>query len=73
MDRETGVTFNPGGTYSFQVDVTDKGEPGSGPNVTTPDTYAFRIWDTTTGQTYYQVGTPTAQVNINGGNVQVKP
>jgi len=29
------------------------------------------VWDTSTG-TYYQLGTPAAQLAIVGGNIQVK-
>jgi hypothetical protein len=70
VDRATGVTYNTGGNYLFQVDVSDLAEPGSTPGVG-PDTYAIRAWDST--GTYYQLGTPAAQIKINGGNIQVKP
>jgi hypothetical protein len=72
ISRTTGQMFSlgGGGIYSYQVDVTDNGEPGSSAS-TKPDTYAIRIW-TSTG-TYYQLGTPTSQVALNGGNLQVKP
>jgi hypothetical protein len=66
----TGVAYSLGGNMQFQVNVTDKGEPGSSSS-TTPDTYAIRVWDGT--GTYYQLGTPAAQLNINGGNIQVRP
>jgi hypothetical protein len=69
VDRVTGVAYSLGGNYQFQVDVTDKGEPGSSASVT-PDTYAIRVWNSL--GTYYQLGTPTAQVPINGGNIQVR-
>jgi len=71
VNRLTSVAYSLGGNYNFQVDVTDKGEPGSSSS-TTPDTYAIRVWDSTTG-TYYQLGAATAQLPINGGNVQVRP
>jgi hypothetical protein len=71
VDRVTGVAYSLGGNYSFQVDVTDNGEPGSSA-ATTPDTYAIRVW-TSSGGTYYQLGTPTSQVPLNGGNIQVRP
>lgn len=67
VDRATGIAYSLGGGYQFQVDVTDKGEPGAG-----VDTYALRLWVTATGS-YYQLGTATAQVTINGGNIQVRP
>ena len=70
VNRATGVAYSLGGNMQFQVDVTDKGEPGSSSS-TTPDTYAIRVWDST--GTYCQLGTPAAQLGINGGNIQVKP
>jgi len=70
VNRATGVAYSLGGNMQFQVDVTDNGEPGSSSS-TTPDRYAVRVWDIT--GTYYQLGTPTAQLSINGGNIQVKP
>lgn len=63
--------YSLGGNYQIQVDVTDNGEPGSSTSAT-PDTYALRVWDTSTG-TYYQVGTASAQVGVAGGNIQVRP
>ncbi len=71
VNRTTGIAYSLGGNYNFQVDVTDAAEPGSSPGAG-PDKYAIRVWDTTTG-TYYQLGTPAAQVVINGGNIQVRP
>ena len=71
VNRATGVAFSLGGNYQFQVDVTDNSEPGSSPGAG-PDSYAIRVWDTSTG-TYYQLGTPTAQLPIDGGNIQVRP
>lgn len=65
------IAYSLGGNYNFQVDVTDNSEPGSSPGAG-PDTYAIRVWDTTTG-TYYQLATPTAQQKIDGGNIQVRP
>ena len=70
VDRVTGIAYGLGGNYQFQVDVTDNGEPGSSPGVG-PDTYAIRVWNST--GTCYQLGTPAAQVKINGGNIQVRP
>ena len=70
VNRVTGVAYSLGGNRQFQVDVTDKGEPGSS-SATTPDTYAIRVWDLS--GTYYQLGTTTAQVALNGGNLQVRP
>ena len=74
VDRLTGLVYDFGGNYSFQVDVTDKGEPGSG--VTNPDTYATRITDSAGNNVIvvgtYSGSTNTAQVGIKGGNIQVK-
>jgi len=71
VNRTTGVAYSLGGNYNFQVNVTDASEPGSSPGAG-PDTYAIRVWDTTTG-TYYQLGSATAQLKIDGGNIQVRP
>jgi hypothetical protein len=71
VNRTTGIAFSLGGNYQFQVDVTDNSEPGSSPGAG-PDTYAIRVWDTSTG-TYYQLGTSTGQILIDGGNIQVRP
>jgi Spy/CpxP family protein refolding chaperone len=77
VDRLTGLAYSLGGNYQYQVDVTDKGEPGSG--VVNPDTYAIRVFDA--NGNVIVVGTyslnsgsfvNTAQVNIMGGNIQVK-
>jgi hypothetical protein len=70
VNRGTGSLFSVGGNYQFQVDVTDNGEPGSS-NTPTPDTYAIRVWNNT--GTYYQLGAATAQLEIDGGNIQVRP
>jgi hypothetical protein len=71
VNRTTGLAYSLGGNYQFQVDVTDNSEPGSSPGAG-PDTYAIKVWDTSTG-TYYQLGSPTSQVLIDGGNIQVRP
>jgi hypothetical protein len=68
VDRVTGIAYSLGGNYQFQVDVTDKGEPGSG---ATPDTYAIRVWNGI--GTYYQLGVPKSPIALNGGNIQIKP
>jgi hypothetical protein len=77
IDRLTGLAYSLGGNYQYQVDITDKGEPGSG--VTNPDTYAIRVFTTTGNVIVVGTYTPsngsfvnTAQVNIMGGNIQVK-
>jgi hypothetical protein len=70
VSRTTGVAYSLGGNNQFQVDVTDNSEPGSSPGAG-PDTYAIRVWNS--GGTYYQLGAPTTQQAINGGNIQVRP
>jgi hypothetical protein len=70
VNRTTGVAYGLGGNMQFQVDVTDNGEPGGGSSAT-PDTYAIRVYSS--AGTYYQLGTPTAQLNLVGGNIQVRP
>jgi hypothetical protein len=64
------LAYSLGGNYNFQVDVSDNAEPGSSPGAG-PDSYAIRVWDTATG-TYYQLGAADAQLQIVGGNIQVK-
>jgi PKD repeat protein len=71
VNRSTGIAYNLGGNYQFQVDLTDNGEPGSSTSPT-PDTYALRVWDSATG-TYYQLGTASGQIALDGGNIQVSP
>jgi hypothetical protein len=71
VNRATGLATSLGGNYQVQVDVTDNSEPGSSPGAG-PDTYAIKVWNSTT-PTYYQLGSPTGQVKIDGGNIQVKP
>jgi hypothetical protein len=70
VSRTTGVAYSLGGNNQFQVDVTDNSEPGSSPGAG-PDTYAIRVWNS--GGTTYQLGMPTTQQAINGGNIQVRP
>jgi hypothetical protein len=70
VSRTTGLAYSLGGNELFQVDVTDNGEPGSSSS-TTPDTYAIKVWDSS--GTYYQLGSPTGQIALNGGNIQVRP
>jgi hypothetical protein len=70
VNRKTGVAYSLGGNEQFQVDVTDNGEPGASSS-TTPDTFAIKVWDS--NGTYYQLGSPTAQTALNGGNIQVRP
>jgi hypothetical protein len=75
VDRTTGTMYNlsPTVNQSFQVDVTDNDDAAA---ATIPDTYALRVW-TTTGNykvigTYSAGGANTAQVPLQGGNVQVR-
>jgi hypothetical protein len=70
VNRLTGVAYSLGGNRQFQVDVKDNGEPGASSS-TTPDTYAIKVWDNS--GTYYQLGLPTSQIALNGGNIQVRP
>ncbi|MBI3648215.1 MAG: DUF11 domain-containing protein [Actinobacteria bacterium] len=71
VDVTTGTVYGLGGGYQFQVDVTDNGEPGSKP-APIPDTYAQRMW-TSSNPAVYQVGTPSSQIPLGGGNIQIKP
>jgi hypothetical protein len=70
VNRATGTAYSLGGNNQFQVWVTDNSEPGS-KAATTPDTYALRVWDST--GTYYQLGDANAQLQLAGGNIQVRP
>src|SRR5207244_11167454 len=59
VDRSTGIGYTLdssviGNQQYFQVDVTDRMEPGSSAS-STPDSYAIRVW--TSNGTFYQVGT----------------
>ncbi|MFL5914456.1 MAG: S8 family serine peptidase [Gaiellaceae bacterium] len=78
MSRTTGAAYSLGGNYNYRVDVTDNGEPGS-KAAAVADTYGIKVWSDTNG-TYYQLytGTPPTssqfpQLNLNGGNIQVRP
>jgi hypothetical protein len=77
VNRATGIAYSLGGNKSFEVDVTDNGEPGSSAS-TSPDTYYIKVTDTS--GTYYELRasatpptTPPTQLSINGGNLQVRP
>lgn len=73
VDRLTGQTYDisAGTAYSFQVDVTDRGDAAG-----TPDSYAMRVWSAggvfKTVGSYSASGANTAQVNLGGGNLQIK-
>jgi hypothetical protein len=86
VDRQTGIAYTLGAELignqqSFQVDVTDRGEPGASSSAA-PDSYAIKVW--TSSATFYQVGTPATtdkttgqyipgnQIQLSGGNVQVR-
>jgi hypothetical protein len=82
IDRDTGREYTLGADIIgnqqlFQVDVTDKGEPGAS-SATHPDGYAIRVW--TNSGTFYQVGVARnsmnppngTQVDLKGGNIQVR-
>jgi DNA/RNA endonuclease G (NUC1) len=65
IDRLTGVTYDLGGNYSFQVDVTDG----------TTDRYAIRVLNPS-GTNFVVIGgytgdTNTSQLSIGGGNIKV--
>jgi hypothetical protein len=82
VDRSTGNTYtlssaHIGNQTTFQVDVTDNGEPGAR-NAPVPDQYAFTVH--TSKGVFYQVGAPRsalgpangALVDLKGGNIQVR-
>jgi hypothetical protein len=83
VDRITGIEYSIGAgaignQATFQIDVTDNGEPGAS-SAATPDEYAITI--TTANGVYYQVGVPRTalagggdgtRVPLNGGNIQVR-
>jgi hypothetical protein len=58
------VTGLGGGNYTFRVDVTDNGSPGS------TDKYALSVY-TPTGALYHQSGTALSQITLGGGNIVV--
>ena len=79
ISRRTGFAYALAGNFNYRVDVKDNGEPGANP-AATPDSYGIKVWSDTTG-TYYQLFNPPTQppstsfpqLNLNGGNVQVRP
>ncbi|HJP67146.1 MAG TPA: cadherin-like domain-containing protein, partial [Actinomycetota bacterium] len=80
VDQKTGIEYAIdssviGNQQSFQVEVTDRSEPGSG-QTPPQDSYAIRVW--TNSGTFYQAGTVTSslsnpgnQIVLGGGNIQV--
>jgi hypothetical protein len=58
------VTGLGGGNYSYRVDATDNGLPG------TTDKYTLSIY-TPTGVLYHQAGTTASQITLGGGNIVV--
>jgi hypothetical protein len=66
VNRGSGTPYSLGGNFTQQVDVTDRGEPPT----QTPDSYAVRV--ISDRRIYYQLGTPTQQIPLGGGNVQVR-
>jgi hypothetical protein len=58
------VTGLGGGNYSYRVDATDNGSPG------TTDKYTLSIY-TPTGVLYHQAGTTASQITLGGGNIVV--
>ena len=71
VNRATGVAYSLGGNYKFQVDVTDNGEPGSSPGPAPTPTRSG--CGTPPRARTTSSDTPTAQIPINGGNIQVRP
>jgi hypothetical protein len=82
VDRTTGIEYAIdssviGNQQSFQVEITDRSEPGS--SSTPPqDSYSIRVW--TNSGTFYVAGTQTntvppgpteQQIVLGGGNIQV--
>jgi hypothetical protein len=66
IDRSTGLAVSGlgGGGYTYRVDVTDNGSPGSS------DSYAISVY-TAGGVLYHQSGTTSAQRVLGGGNIVV--
>jgi hypothetical protein len=66
IDRATGlaVTGLGGGNYTFRVDTTDNGAPGSS------DTYGISVYSPT-GSLFHQAGTTASQLVLGGGNITV--
>jgi hypothetical protein len=58
------VTGLGGGNYTFRIDATDTGHPGSG------GWYAITVY-TPTGSIYHQAGLPTSQIVLGGGKITV--
>jgi hypothetical protein len=70
VNSQTRLAYSLGGNFSFQIDVTDAGEPGSSAG-STADQYAVRLLQKD-GTLYYRLGTPTNQIRLAGGNIQVR-
>ena len=68
VHRASNVAYSLGGNYTFQIDVTDGGEPAK--TGAPPDAYAIKV--SNARGTYYQLGSPTQKVQIAAGNIQVK-
>jgi len=66
IDRSTGLAVPGlgGGNYTFKVDSTDNGAPGS------TDKYAITVY-APNGVLYHQAGTTGSQLVLGGGNVTV--
>lgn len=65
IDPATGLAVSGigGGNYTYRVDVTDNGSTG--------DIYAISVY-TPAGALYHQVGTPSSQLTLGGGNITVR-
>lgn len=83
VDRITGIEYTLSSGYignqaTFQVDVTDNGEPGASSSPK-PDQYAIKV--STSKGLLYQVGAPRSsltgggdgsRLDLAGGNIQVR-
>jgi hypothetical protein len=66
IDRTTGLTVESLGNFRFMVDTTD-GDLSK--PTRTPDTFAIKIWNPTSGVIWRDIGTPATQITLGGGNV----
>jgi hypothetical protein len=66
INRATGLAVSGlgGGNYTFRVDATDNGSPGSS------DSYAISVY-APNGSLFHQAGTTGSQLVLGGGNVTI--
>jgi hypothetical protein len=64
INRATGQVISSVGNYTFRVDTTDNGSPG------TTDKYAISVY-APNGTLYHQAGTVASEITIAGGNIVV--